>query len=184
MTYRHDVQLTCQFQQNSDIIIQNIFILYIIIFQNIFKIVLFVYFYNDKIALRIETLESYTGPSVLNYVATLIGCYYWFHFLPRQSSFTQPAIVDPASAGRWVCLQILNTTQGTFPLSFLGQVIPLHHVTAGTVGARSHITLSTPYLPSTPLSRPAQVHHSFRFGDGMNKKKSDIFDPPLIAAYL
>lgn len=29
-----------------------------------------------------------------------------------------------------------------------------------------------PPLFSPPHSRPAQVHHSFRFGDGMNKKKA------------
>ena len=115
----------------------------------------------------------------------------WKHFevwlgsllIPFPSStvhLTHPAIVDPASAGRWVCLQILYTTQGTFPLSFPGQVIPLHHVTAGTVGARSPITLSTPSLPSAPLSRPAQVHHSFRFGDGMKKKKATSSILPLL----
>lgn len=31
----------------------------------------------------------------------------------------QPEIVDPASAGRWVCLQNLNTTQGISLLSLI-----------------------------------------------------------------
>jgi len=125
-----------------------------------------------------ETLQKLYGPvhKIVRLGSLLIP------FPSSTIHLTQPAIVDPASAGRWVCLQILNTTQGTFPLSYLGQVIPLHHVTAGTVGARSPITLSTPSLPSTPLSRPAQVHHSFRFGDGMNqkKKKATSLSLPLL----
>ena len=72
-----------------------------------------------------------------------------------------------------------------FPSLFSRTGYPTLSCNSSTVGARSPITLSTPSLPSIPLSRPAQVHHSFRFGDGMNKKiKSDIFDPPLITLYL
>jgi len=58
-----------------------------------------------------------------------------------------------------------------FPSLFSRTGYPTLSCNSSTVGARSPITLSTPSLPSIPLSRPAQVHHSFRFGDGMNPQK-------------
>lgn len=107
--------------------------------------------------------------------------------IPFPSStihLTQPAIVDPASAGRWVCLQILNTTQGTFPLSFLGQVIPLYHATAAQ-WVRAHPLHYPPLLsPPFPCHVPPRYITRFASVTEWTPKKSDIFDPPLIAPYL
>ena len=107
----------------------------------------------------------------------------WFHFLPRPSTYNTAR--DCRSS---VCRQVglsadSEHNSSYFPSLFPRTGYPTSSCNSSTVGARSPITLSTPSLPSTPLSRPAQVHHSFRFGDGMNKK-SCIFDPPLIVPYL
>ena len=94
--------------------------------------------------------------------------------IPFPSSvihLTQPAIVDPAFAGRWVCLQILNTTQGTFPLSFLGQVIPLYHVTAAQ-WVRAHPLHYPPlHSPPNPCHVPPRYITRFASVTEWTKKK-------------
>jgi hypothetical protein len=95
--------------------------------------------------------------------------HYWFHFPLRSTSFSQLEIVDSASAGRWVCLQIRNTTQGIPSLSLNQDRLSY---SSGCALSR-HIP-----LPSPPL-RPGASVVSLRWRNGQKKSAVSSGNLPL-----